>query len=69
MSIGFIFGNLHHMTFMVLDMSDSVDFLGFYGLIGKGRLLHILALRCIHTFLNNTISWLFYSITLLTNLL
>ena len=61
--------HLHHMSVLTLDMADAVDFLVSYDQIGARIILHIQALICLHTVLIHTISLLYHSIILLTNLL
>ena len=63
------FGHLHHMSFLVLDMADAVEFLLFYYLIGAGIILHILELICLHIFWCNPIQYLYQIIIYPPNLL
>ena len=63
------FGHMQHMSSLVLDIADTVDFLLFYYLIGTGIILHTLELICLHIFWYNPISWLYGSIIFLPNML
>ena len=65
----FCFDHLHHTSFLVIGMVNVVIFLVLHSWTGEVCCWYTLALKCQHTVLYHSISWLFHSITMLPDLL